>query len=40
MDFVNLEKRAAAFQALAHATDEHRALVAEAVARVAKSRKG
>jgi enoyl-CoA hydratase/carnithine racemase len=30
----------AAFQALAHSTDEHRALIAEAVARISKSRKG
>ena len=30
----------AAFQALAHSTDEHRALVAEAVARMSKPRKG
>lgn len=30
----------AAFQALAHSTEEHRALIADAVARISKSRKG
>jgi enoyl-CoA hydratase/carnithine racemase len=30
----------AAFQALAHSTEEHRTLIADAVARVSKSRKG
>jgi len=30
----------AAFQALAHSTEEHRALIADAVARISKPRKG